>query len=499
MLIPLPDYLNPRFSRESRDRYIKYIVPLWMVSSLATTSTFYGFNVWIIPISLQMFGQDAMYSMETGQILYAFSIPTLISVLIMPLLSTEIEKIGVRLTTTIGILLYVLGLILGGVSVANDSLWGFWMSIGIIGGFGYGLVYYPVAIYSVAWFREIDRPALGSGLTGFFAGLWPAIFSFYCPLIIEYTSVSQSFYWNALIISICSIPTLLFQSSPTEVPLIVDTTLGSSNGEIVQTSSGTENRSDDDDSSATISTAGTDVEGQSPSITLTKVLPMTKSEIVSTPQFYIQFLGHFLCMLPGFVMKFNISVFSSALFQTNIQTEAIISFIFLFAYAVARLFVGLATGKLFSADIAAQLASGIQIVGFFGVAIIVITGAEYLWAYVFFEALIGIGLAVYKVTITMNALSRWSMANFPTVSALFFLAFGFAGSVGPVVGWMSLSIQGNIPLENGRTTDILGVVQKETTENIVGIFFFVMAGVAMTGFAINRYAVQVVVKNNENL
>jgi len=302
-----------------------------------------------------------------------------------------------------------------------------------------------------------------------------------------------------LIISVCSIPTLLFQSSPTEVPLIEDTTLGSSNSNIIETSSSTESGSGDEDTSTTSSAAGMDVEGQSPSMISTKLLPMTRLEIVSTPQFYIQFLGHFLCMLPGFVMKFNISVFSSALFQTNIQTEAIISFIFLFAYAIARLFVGLATGKLFSADIAAQLASGIQVPGFIGVAVIVMTGSEYLLAYVVFEALIGIGLAAYKVTITMNALSRWSMSNFPTVSALFFLAFGFAGIIGPVIGWMSLSIQGNVPLENGRTADILGVVQKETTEKNVGIFFFVMAGVALAGFAINRYAVQVVVKNKENL
>jgi hypothetical protein len=150
-MLPLPNYFNPRISRESRDRYIKYIVPLWMFSSLANASTIYGFNVWVLPITMHTFGDDAIYSMQTGQILYAFSMPILVSVLMMPILATEMVKMGTRQTTLFGLVIYLLGLILGGVSIENNCIWGFWLSISVVSGIGNGMIYYPVAIYSVAW------------------------------------------------------------------------------------------------------------------------------------------------------------------------------------------------------------------------------------------------------------------------------------------------------------------------------------------------------------
>jgi hypothetical protein len=388
----------------------------------------------------------------------------------------------------------------------------------------------PSLLYIVTLFRfrEIGRPALGSGLTGFFAGFWPAIFSFYCPVIIEKSSVPTSFYYNALIIAVFSIPTLLFQCSPNEVPLIIEgrqapdddinsvKEISSSNMKEKEEEEEEEEEKEKDDTTETNgddtkelssniiqkqeeedTTFKGDVEEQNQQIII--ISPMTRLEILSTPQFYIQFLGLFLTMLPGFAIKFNISVFSSALFKTDVKTQSIISFIFLFVYAVSRLFTGLATGRLVSADMAAQLASGIQIPAFIGAALVVILGAKYLWAFVVFQAIIGFGLGAYKVTVTINALSRWSMINFHSASALLVLSFGFAGAIGPMIGWMTLSIPGNVPLDNERAVAILGGSEKETTERIAGIFFFVMAVVSIAGFAINRYAMKAVVQNDENL
>jgi hypothetical protein len=374
---------------------------------------------------------------------------------------------------------------------------------------------------------------LGSGLTGFFAGLWPAIFSFYCPVIIERVGVARSFYYNALIIVVAAIPTLLFQCSPNEVPLIdeqppddsestkeeddkatkrdstKDVSTSKTKKEVEEEDTtmngddtkGLSNGSNNTKKEENDTTTDGDVEEQHQHIlSSTKIpIPMTILEIVSTPQFYIQFLGIFLSMLPGFAIKYNISVFSSALFKTDVKTQSIISFIFLFVYAIARLFTGLATGKLFSADMAAQLAAGIQIPALIGAALVVILGSKYLWAFVVCQTCIGIGLGAYKVTVTVNALSRWSMTNFHGASALLVLAFGFAGVIGPILGWMTLSIPGNVPLDNERAVNILGGSEKETTERIAGIFLFVMAVVAMIGFAINRYAMKVVVQNDENI
>ena len=90
--------------------------------------------------------------METGQILYAFSLPTLIAAMIMPHLSSQIlakGKIPVRYVTLIGVVLYCCGLILGGLAVQYDRLWLLWIGIGLLSGIGSGLLYVPIEIYSV--------------------------------------------------------------------------------------------------------------------------------------------------------------------------------------------------------------------------------------------------------------------------------------------------------------------------------------------------------------
>ena len=136
---------------------------------------------------------------------------------------------------------------------------------------------------------------------------------------------------------------------------------------------------------------------------------------------------------------------------------------------------------------------------FIGAALVVILGAKYIWLYVVFQTLVGIGLAAYKVTVGLNVLGRWSLPNLPTVTSLLLWAFAFAGTIGPIIGWSTLTIQGDVPIQSDRTDEILGQSQKAETEEILGVFFFVMAGIALLGGITNAFFVRVVVKNNENV
>ena len=130
---------------------------------------------------------------------------------------------------------------------------------------------------------------------------------------------------------------------------------------------------------------------------------------------------------------------------------------------------------------------------------VVIFGTKYFWLYVVFQTLVGIGLAAYKVTLALNALGRWSLQNLSTMTSLFFWSFGLAGSIGPIIGWWTLTIQGDVPMQSDRADEILGQSQRAETEEILGVFFFAMAGVALLGWVINAFFVRVVVKNNENV
>jgi len=168
--LPLPDWINPRHSLKSRERYIWWIVPLWMLSSSSWSSVFYGFNVYILPITMSMFGDDVNYTLRTGQILYAFSISTFTMILPMYHIAKYMTDVGAVRVYAVGVVLYVLALVLAGLSNRYRSVWGFWLSVGILSGFATGFTNLPAAVGIVKWYREVGRPGLGSGIAGFCFG-----------------------------------------------------------------------------------------------------------------------------------------------------------------------------------------------------------------------------------------------------------------------------------------------------------------------------------------
>ena len=114
--------------------------------------------------------------------------------------------------------------------------------------------------------------------------------------------------------------------------------------------------------------------------------------------------------------------------------------------------------------------------------------------------IVGMGLAAYKVTVSLNALARWGLQNFSTAFALLLYAYGIAGTIGPFLGWIALSHQGDIPLKTAKADEVLDDVNhKQTTEQTMSIFLFVMGGISMLGFILNAFLCKKVVLNNENL
>lgn len=500
--LPLPDWINPRHSLESRERYIWWIVPLWMLSSSTFAAVLYGMNVYILPITMHMFGEDANYTLQTGQVLYAFSISAFTATLSFYHTSKYMMEFGVARVYIAGTVLYVLSLVLGGLSNQFQSIWGFWLSVGGLIGPAMSMMYLPLAVPIVKWFREVGRPGLGSGIAGFCCGLWPAIFSFYCPLLIEKYGVTKSFYYNALITAISSIPAILFLSDPSEVPLDQKKTRKSSvaleetarEGGISSTSDFASQEQQEEEGTRQLEEGNTAVEPlQQPS-------PMKLKEIFATKQFYIQSIAILFSLLPGFAMKFNIAVFASAIFQADTSTQAIISFIYLFSYSLIRLVVGLLAGSspIFSSSNIASISAGVQVPGFIAAGLVVWYGPQHLWAFVVFQTIVGMGLAAYKVTVSLNALARWGLQNFSTMFSLLFLAFGLAGTIGPFFGWIALSYQGDVPLKTLKADEVLDD-HKQATEQTMSIFLYVMGGISMLGFVLNVFFCKNVVSNNENV
>jgi OFA family oxalate/formate antiporter-like MFS transporter len=393
--------------------------------------------------------------------------------------------VGVIRVWMVGAVLYVLSLILAGISNQYQSVWGFWLSVGVLSGFATGFTNLPAAVGIVKWFREVGRPGLGSGIAGFCFGMWPAIFSFYCPILIKNYGVTKSFYYNALIVTISSIPAMMFLADPSEVPLMAqpEDISSSSNDFVTQEQPEEGNRRENNTT-----------------LQSSQAYPMKLQEILTTKQFSIQFLAICFSLLPGFAMKFNISVFASAIFHADASTQAIISFIYLFSYSLIRLVVGLLAGSnpAFSSSHIASFSALIQVPGFIAAGLVVWFGSQYLWAFVVFQTIVGMGLAAYKVTVSLNALARWGLQNFSTMFSLLFLAFGLAGTIGPFFGWIALSYQGDVPLKTLKADEVLDD-HKQATEQTMSIFLYVMGGISMLGFVLNVFFCKNVVSNNENV
>ena len=104
------------------------------------------------------------------------------------------------------------------------------------------------------------------------------------------------------------------------------------------------------------------------------------------------------------------------------------------------------------------------------------------WIWVIFQSCIGLGLAAYKVTISLNALDRWNMSNFGFVTSLLLVALGIAGFVGAVIGWLSLASEGSIPIGDQAIND--NVWDDELRKFSGGANFF-FAFIALLAFFLN--------------
>lgn len=122
----------------------------------------------------------------------------------------------------------------------------------------------------------------------------------------------------------------------------------------------------------------------------------------------------FLALLPGFALKFNLSVFSSAIFGATTTEANAFSFIYLFVYAVGRLVTGLVISPTFTAVNVSRLATLIQVPIFIISGLLVLFGGNsqaVFWIWVVLQSFIGLGLAAFKISISVNVLDRWNMVS----------------------------------------------------------------------------------------
>ena len=413
MFCKLPD---PTKSREERNAYIKRVLPFAVMSNLVSASTQYGFNVWLLPVSLALYGPDAIYSMRNSVVLLSFSSQMIMGALIMETMPAKLMSIPTHVACAVSAILYPLGVVLSGVSLQYST--GRWAEVGLFlsqflfCGTGLAVSWFSSQVKTVMWFREIGRPSVGAGMFGFFNGLWPMTFSYWgTALVKDLRDIHLSFYYTAAVLFVVSLPSVFLMHSPDEVPLMTnadENTDASENTDhstnVVAPPAAAESdverggdSQEEEETSATKSNENAEITSpllarESNKISesktgLTEVASplLPKAEFNRHPQAYIQSLVWFLTFIPGFSIKFTIAPVMSAVFGASLRMQIAASFIFLGCYALARLLIGLVIGSRVKVKTVARTATFIIPICFFFAGTIVKA-----WMWVFIVANVGV-------------------------------------------------------------------------------------------------------------
>ena len=407
---------NPTKSREERRRYIKYVLPFACFSNLVTTSTQYGFNVWLIPISLRLYGADAIYSMRNSVVLLAFSSQMIMGALIMELMPHKLMQIPTQIACIAQSILYPLGLILSGLSLQYSSgtaaELGLFFSQLLLCGTGLAVAWFSGQVKTVMWYREIGRPSVGAGLYGFLCGMWPMTFSYWgTAMVNNLKDIHVSFYYTAAVLFVVSLPSAFIFYAPNEAPLATEST-AEVDSDIERGDPGlhaakSERRVSNTKESETTSQLLTP-RPESPKVSTSESNTglteadsplMTKAEFNRQPQVYIQAMIWFLTVIPGFSIKFTIAPVMSAVFGASLRLQLAASFIFLGSYALSRLFIGFIVGKRAKVNTVARVATTIIPICFFLAGAVIKAGLTYkgwMWAFIIVNVFVACSLGVGK-------------------------------------------------------------------------------------------------------
>lgn len=512
----LPFLPDPTKSKAEREKYIRFVVPFAVLSTLTAASSFYGFNVWLLPISLELYGPNALYTMRNGLVLYAFTCSGFLANVTQLYSAPHVTKWSSGVVTLVGILTNAIALVISGICVTYKSEAGLFLSQFFLQGLALALLGYFTQIKTLLWFREIGRPVYGAATIGFGVGFWATTFSYWCPALIDGVRVPESFYWTAGIVLLFSLPGVFLLRSPEELPLAEGCGDGGDGG-------GSDDRGSDmneskRDSASDKKQEDVDPEEQrQPSTTVmnkfekstsnnmkgspdsksinedppsqhkdgiveTAAPALSRVQFEKSPQNHIQFLVWLLTFTVGFAPKYTLSPIYSSVFGASETLQSTTSFLFLASYTAARIGVAFAIGPRFSIDIVIRLSAGISALCFFFMGAAVFTrNTDTLWMWLFTAAnmIVGFCLGSQKLCIQPISLKNWGINNVKQVVARVLMALRLASFVGPIIIWSALSRPGNVFLDPSLNTT---EQQQMELEKSMGATLMIIGGLGTVAF-----------------
>ena len=103
-----------------------------------------------------------------------------------------VDKLGPKIVCTIGVIMYGIGVLLGGLALNSGNIWFLYIGYGLIGGIGNGLAYVVPIATLIRWFP--DRRGLITGLSVMGFGLGAFFIGKIVPGLINSMGVANAFF-----------------------------------------------------------------------------------------------------------------------------------------------------------------------------------------------------------------------------------------------------------------------------------------------------------------
>jgi len=494
---------NPTKSIKERERYIQLVIPVAVFLAAVPFGVIYGFNVWLLPLSLSLYGQDAIYSLRNGVVLYSFSAILPATAFFVLTLPKQLLTMSTGLLQLIATILFLVMAILSGICIHFKSDIGLFFTQLLLSGIPGATGSLVTVIIAVTWYREVKRPAVGAGYYGFFCGLWPVLFSFWGSALAE-VDIESSMYIAGGINFILQLPAVFLLRSADELPLESNANImlsadeGSTNGE-TDTATMYESMNvslrDSTVASSYRAWGGTssnkETEGLEDNLlpkeestnqagfAEAQVPTLSQQEINKTFQTWIQFFVWMAAFIPGFALKYTVSPVMSAVFGASLLLQTLSSFAFLFVYAISRLIVGFIIGPVLTVKTMLTFVTILSPICFFCIGILVMKGGDEIWRlvlYIVLNCIIAFTLGTKKVLISPVNLSLWGVNNLGTLVGRTMASLCFGAVIGPIIIWCGLSAPGDIYIDNTLNTS---VQQQAELESFVGGALLILGGVAL--------------------
>lgn len=447
---------------DRRPRQYVAIWTSWMAfAGWSFAGSAWGWNVWVDPI-FDVFYGDEPKTMANGHVVYAFSLIAVVpgfglaalslSGLTGPGLELDFCCLGktkrwIVAYYWISLLVCPFGLCLLGIAVLYKQVW-----LLYVGAFFHGLAF----VFSVPFIRalpsvqysNVGLRGVGAGLVSCFPGIWAAAFSYWATALTTAWSVQGSMFFAAgvgTIVGLCAVPFGMVDV-PDHTDRYPNTIQEKKSIDVLQKNDSF--FSVNSDGGGENISAETQLQKSKPS----PPVKLTAMQLLFTRQAVVLNLALFCAFSPAFGTKYLISPMLNAVYDASSSTQNLASFLFLFIYALGRFFMG-PLDRYINPIWAFR---GLLLVVTITYPILSTMAKDYshsasLTGFIVCQCIIGFCLGCTLTVWVLLVFNAFSAINLVDGIAITYISFGFAGLVGPVIGWWSLTGGGNQYLADGVT------------------------------------------------